>query len=78
MVFLGYRRSDTVGEAVQKLSQLRRSVITQLDFLGRECGSRAFGEWICGTKGLIEHPKGRSNLEVMRSAPAASRLPLDS
>ena len=33
---------------------MRGSVITQLDFLGREFGSCAFGEWICGTQDVIE------------------------
>jgi hypothetical protein len=49
---------------VQELPQLRGSVITQLDFLGREFGSCAFGEWICGTQDVIEQPEGRFNLEA--------------
>ena len=54
---------------------MRGSVVTQLDFLGREFGSRALGEWICSIQDVIEQREGRFNLEVMMgSAPAASRL----
>src|SRR5258705_11312997 len=49
-------------------------MVTQLGFLGREFGSRALGERICGAQNLIEQREGRFNLEVMGSAPAASRL----
>jgi hypothetical protein len=38
-----------LAQLAQELPQLRGSVITQLDLLGRESGNRAFGEWICGT-----------------------------
>jgi len=61
-------------QLVQELPQLRGSVITRLDFLGREFGSCAGGEWICGTQDVIEQREGRFNLEVMGGAPAASRL----
>jgi hypothetical protein len=38
-----------IAQLAQKLPQLGGGVITQLDFLRREFGSRALGEWICGT-----------------------------
>jgi hypothetical protein len=42
-----------LAQLAQELPQLRGRVITQLDFLGREFGSCAFGEWICGTEEVI-------------------------
>ena len=63
-----------LAQLAQELAQLGGSVITQLRFLGRELGCRALGEWICGTQDVIEQREGRFNLEVMGSAPAASRL----
>ena len=49
-------------------------MVTQLGFLGREFGSRALGERICGAQDVIEQREGRFNLEVTESAPAASRF----
>ena len=46
----------------------------QLGFLRREFGSRALGERICSTQGVIEQRESRFNLKVVRGAPAASRL----
>src|SRR4029077_12801862 len=63
-----------LAQVAQELSQLRRCVVTQLGFLGREFGSWALGERICGAQDVIEQREGRFNLEVMGSAPAASRL----
>ena len=61
-----------LAQLAQELAQLRSGVVTQLGFLGRELGSRALGEWICGTQDVIEQREGRFNLEVMGSAPAAN------
>ena len=55
-----------LAQLAQGLPQLRGRVITQLDFLGREFGSRAFGEGICGTQDVIEQREGRFNLQMMR------------
>jgi hypothetical protein len=63
-----------LAQFAQELSQLRRCVVTQLGFLGREFGSRALGERICRAQDVIEQREGRFNLEVMGSAPAASRF----
>ena len=63
-----------LAQFAQELSQLRRGVVTQLGFLGREFGSRALGERICGIQDVIKQREGRFNLEVMGSAAAASRL----
>jgi hypothetical protein len=63
-----------LAQLAQEPFQLQGRVITQLDFLRRKFGSCALGEWICGTKGVIEHPKGRFNLEVMESSPARPRV----
>ena len=72
----GVQRAGAIlVQLAQELSQLRRSVITQLRLLRREFGSRALGEWICGTQDVIEQREGRFDLEVMGSAPAASRCP---
>jgi hypothetical protein len=40
-----------LAQLAQELPQLGCGVITQLDFLRREFGSRALGEWICNTQG---------------------------
>ena len=65
-------------QVAQELSQLRRGVVTQLGFLGREFGSRALDERICGAQDVIKQREGRFNLEVMGSAAAASRLLVES
>jgi hypothetical protein len=38
-----------IAQLAQELPQLRGGVIAQLSLLRREFGSRALGEWICGT-----------------------------
>lgn len=63
-----------LAQFAQQLAQLGRGVVAQLGFLGCEFGSRALGERICGAQDVIEQREGRFNLEVMGSAPAASRL----
>ena len=66
--------ATALAQFAHELSKLRRCVVTQLGFLGREFGSRALGERICGAQDVIEQREGRFNLEVMGSAPAASRF----
>jgi hypothetical protein len=53
---------------------LGRGVITQRDFLRREFGSRALRERICSTQDVVEQRESRFNLQMMRSASAASHL----
>src|ERR1700752_1735585 len=72
--FLQACEPAVLAQLAQELPQLRGRVITQLDFLGGEFGSCAFGEWICGTQDVIEQREGRFNLEGMGGAPAASCL----
>ena len=50
-----------LAQLAQELSQLRGGVVTQLGFLGREFGSRALGERICGAQDVIEQREGRFN-----------------
>lgn len=60
-------------QLAQELPQLGGSMVMQLDFLRRELGSRALGEWIRSTRDVIEQREGSFNLKVMGSASAASR-----
>ena len=62
------------AQLAQKLSHLGGGVITQLDFLRRESGRRAFGKRICGTQEVIQQGEGCFYLKVMESTPAASRF----
>jgi len=63
-----------LAQLAQELPQLRGGVVTQFDFLRREFGSRAFGEWICSTQDVIEQREGCFYLEVMGCTPTASCL----
>ena len=62
-----------LAQLAQELPQLGGGEITQLDFLGREFGSRAFGKRICSAQDVIEQREGCLYLEVMGSTSAASR-----
>jgi hypothetical protein len=54
--------------------QVRSGLITQLDVLASELGSRAVGQRICSTQHVIEQRESRFNLKLARGAPPASRL----
>ena len=57
-----------------RAAQVRSGLITQLDVLASELGSRAVGERICNPQHVIGQRERRFNLKVVRGAPAARRL----